>query len=398
MWKWILATTSVTTCSIGTSMIGYGFIVSMVGFWPSLIAIFLSWAYLLITALYFLEATLARPLGANIFTISRDYFGPVSAWIVSIIWLFILFGTPLAFFYLAPLLISDILANQDIIISSHLIALILLIVVGGILCGGLHFTLVVNAACAVLIGLMLYQSYRLGFERFDFKYFKIVKLEFMVLMFPVLITSLYYHMVIPTIASFLNNDFKKIRSCIVIASLAAALLFAVWCVAIASAADQFEAENLVKLQFEHLNYDELSKVPILGTWMPYLSLLLLITSVFAIGIAIIDFWGDLLGYPYHERKGFKRIKLASIALIPALLLTAIPIQYTFGAMVFLTDFANLFVTGILPILWVWSLRHSLNQRSAYTTPGGNTALALMTGIACFMFYLLGIQIIYQSSV
>lgn len=398
MWKWILATVLVTTCSIGTSLIGHGFTVGMVGFWPALIAIFLSWAYLLITALYFLEATLARPLGANIFSISRDYFGPLSAWIVSIIWLFILFGTLCAFFYLTPALISDILAHHKIMLSHHLIAVLLLVAVGGILCGGIRLTLIVNMMLAALIGLMIYQSYRLGFEQFNSSYFKTRKLEFMILAFPILMTSLYYHILLPTVASFLDYNIKQIRSCIVVASLVAASVFAVWCVAIASAAEQFGPENLAKLRFEYLNYEELSQMPILGAWMPYLSFMCMIAVVLAVGLAIIDFLGDLWGCPYHERRGLKRTGLVALALIPAYLLTAIPIKYAFGPIVYLTDFASLFVTGLLPTLWVWSLRHSLNERSPYITPGGNITLALTTGIACFMFYLLGIQIIYQTSI
>ncbi len=397
MWRWILVTALVVTCSIGTSLIGNGFTVGMVGFWPSLIAIFLSWAYLLITALYFLEATLARPPGANIFSMSRHYFGPITAWIVSIIWLFLLLGALIGFFELTPPLIMSILAHHEITISPHWIAAFLFIVAGGIFSGGVRLTMAVNLALFALMGLILYQSYHLGFAQFSTHYFKVVKWEFMILVFPVVVTSLYYHFLIPTISSFLNNNIKQIRSCIVSGSLISASIFAVWCIAIASAADQFGPENLAKVRFEFLNYEELSQVPILGAWMPSLSLICMMTAVLNVGLIITDFFGDLFGYPFKERKGVKRIGLVALALIPTYLLSVVPIEYTFNPILYLSDFAGLFITGLLPILWVWSLRHSLQEHSAHYMPGGNATLVLMTGLACFMFYLLGIQIIYQTS-
>ena len=397
MWKWLISTTFVTTLTIGVGLLGNGFMMGMIGFWPTLIAVSFAWVYLLITALYFLEALIARPLGANVFSLSRHYFGPISAWIVSIAWMILLYGSMINFFSLTPPLITSMLGHYGAEITSDWIAIMLCLLIGGILCTRTYTVMVVNAVLGLIIGVIVFQSYRLGFAHFSGQFFKVSKMEFLIVGFPVVITSMYYHVLLPSLASFLNHEIKKIRSCIVIGSLIGAIIFTLWCIAISSAADQFEPENLAKLRFQFLNYEFLLQVPIIGAWMPSLSLVCIQSTTLIIGLATVDFLGDFFGCSYAERKGYKKLGLVALTLIPAYLLGWFPVRYFFTPILYLTDFSGLFVTGLLPILWVWSLRRFSTEHPTYTVPGGNKTLALMTLISCFIFYLLGVQIAYQSS-
>lgn len=397
MWKWILTTALVSTGGIGVSLIGHGFTVGIVGFWPSILAICVSWAYVLIAALYYLEATLARPEGANIFTISHHYFGRLWAWLASVMWMLIWFGSLAAVFYLAPSLLADILAHHGVNISSSIMSIVLLIGLGGIFFLGVHVTLIVNLALTLLMGLTLYQCSHLGFAQFGIHYLKLYQWQFMILVFPTLITSMYYQFLIPTMASFLNHNIKQLRSSVVIASLIAASVFTLWSLVVVATLGKFGTEDLAKIRFESLSYQALIQIPILGKCMPSLSVICFITTTLGVGLVAIDFFADLLGYPLTARKGLKRIGLTALAIIPPYLSTVIPIKYIFNSIVYFSDFAGLFISGLLPILWIWALRYVLHERSPYTAPGGKITLAITTAVACFTLYLLGIEIIYQSS-
>jgi|GEM_PF-5279052 len=397
MWKWILATAFVASCTIGTSLVGQIFIIGIVGFWASIAAVFLSWAYLLITALYYLEATLSRPPGANIFSITRFYFGSFWGWITAVLWICVSIGGLAFVFPLAPSLIVGMLAQHGITVPVQLITFTFPLIIGLILYLGPHLTMSINLILLASLSLGLLGSYRLGFEQITPQYFKLFQLGFLILVIPVLITAMYYQMIIPTIATFLDNQFKKIRSSIVVGSFISAVIFALWGIAVSPIAGKIGPENLSKVHFKYLNYEELAKVPIVGPWMPFISLLTITTGALVLGTIAVDVLADLFGYELSSRKGVKRVLLLALVVVPSFILSLIPPEYTYLPLVTLIDTAWLFMSGLLPIFWVWARRFR-EQYTPYTAPGGNTTLIITTAIACFVFYLVGIEIIYQTSI
>jgi tyrosine-specific transport protein len=396
MWRWILATAFIASCSLGTGLIGQAFTVSLVGFWPSIAAIALAWGYLLFTALYELETVLALPIGANLYTFSKICLGPIWAWIISAVWLFIGYGFLITFFAIAPPLMAEIAARYAIALPTPIVSLGLFVLVGSILFAGIKSTMIVNFVLFGLLGVILYHTFQLGSSQVSTHALMTNQWPFLIIVLPSLVNGLYYQVLIPSIASFLNYKIPAIRSSIITGSLLAAACFVLWMVPVRAVLGQFESESLGKIRHEVLTNQALSHIPIIGSWMPLLSALSMLSAAFCLGVIGIDFFGDLFKYPI-KRKGSQKLLLTTLVVIPPYLLSFFPIHYVFKPVLYLSDFSAISLAGLLPLLWVVSLRYFLKQQSMYHAPGGKITLIVATTFTFFIFYLIGIEIIYQHS-
>jgi len=81
------------TTSLGFTALSI--IIGSIGLWPTFIGSILVWAFVLYTALLFLEATFTLPEGANTASISKKYLGPVGSFISSIAFIVVHYSYPL---------------------------------------------------------------------------------------------------------------------------------------------------------------------------------------------------------------------------------------------------------------------------------------------------------------
>lgn len=396
MWRWIQATFFLLSFILATSFITFPFAGSLAGFWPSVIAILLSWIYLLYTGFYYLEATLHAPPGANVFSFSMRYMGSGRAWFSSIIFGITYYCYFIFFFYLGGTLFSEMLHSIGMEIPSFVALLLLTLIVGISVAISLKFTVFLNFLLSLLSAVFVYLCFSSGSIFGKEAKFTEFRWLFLFIVFPTVINSLYYNTFIPTIASFLNYNRKQLQSSIVVALTLASLFFIAWLwLTSVSSFDVQEALN--KLDPLSINYASLTAVPFFGKWLPPLLGLNIATTCLGVGAILVDFWGDLLKIPLEERRGLKRFKLCALVFLPPLLLTIKPSRWLFVSSLYITDIGPLYLVGLLPIMWVWSLRYHFQEKITPLVPGGKMMLLFLALLSLFIIYLVGLEIFYQSA-
>jgi amino acid permease len=381
---------------MGTSLITIPFAVSLAGFWPSVIAIILSWFFLLLTGFLFLEGILANPPGKNIFTITHRYSGIGGAWFSSIVLIFTNYGYFIFFFYLAAPLASEILNFFGLNLPPAATLASLVAILGCCVALGLYATLWFNVVLIIGIVFLVTKSFLIGFT-FNAT-IPITKLQwdFLFIVFPTVINSLYYNTLLPSVAPLLKYNKKQLQLAILFAMSGVAILFSCW-LWMAITASVGQSTGLNRLNPQSLSFSSLSRVPLFGKWLPALLVLNVSATSLAVGTILIDFFADMLNISLHRRKGFIRIALCALAFIPPFLINLVPSRFLYEAALYVTDIGPLYLTGLLPVMWAWSARYFYQDKHPVLVFGGKIVLLLIAIFSCFIFYLVGLEIFYQRT-
>jgi tyrosine-specific transport protein len=396
MWRWILTTAFLLSFIMATSVITILFAVSLAGFWPSIIAIFFSWIYLLYTGLYYLEAILANPPGGNVFSISLRYLGIGGSWFSSCIFAIVNYSYLLFFLYLTGPIVSEMLSRIGITLSYAAVITCLTVILGVSVALGLTVTLIFNFLLTVLTAVIVYLCFTTSVPFTTSAHITTLQWGFLFIVFPTMVNSLYYNTLLPSIAPFLKNNRKLLKSSIIVALTLAALLFFAWLwLVIASVGSGLE--ELGKLNPETINFSSLSQVPVIGKWLPFILCLNVTSTFLSIGIILVDFFFDFLNTPPEKRRGWMRLAMCALVFIPPLLLSIAPNKFLYVTSIYTTEVGALYLVGLLPVMWIWSLRYFYQDQVHPLLPGGKPLVFIFAILSCFVFYLVGLEIFYERT-
>lgn len=360
-----------------------------------MIAIVISWIYLLVTSYYYLEATLSLPAGANVYSISQRYCSGLGAWFNSILFFVSNYSYILLFFYYGIPILSEILYRAGLPWPQLLSNLFFGLILGGSICLGLQWAMTLNFFLMLVMGTVFYQAFASATKLIVLERTTHFNFVFLVLVIPSLLNSLYFQTMIPTLVPFLNKNIKKLKSVFVTGLSLASLLFIGWLwIVIATTSANFE--HLSELVPSAVTFITLSEVPGFGRWLPLLLLVGIATSVLGEAAILIDFISDYLKIPIDERKGRIRVWLSLFLFIPPLFAPMIHSDFFYKTLRIITDISGLYLCGLMPIWWIWSLRYKYHEYVPPLVPGGKKFLLFLTLLSFFIFYLIGLEFLYQS--
>lgn len=210
---------------------------------------------------------------------------------------------------------------------------------------------------------------------------------------PVLVLSLVFHNVVPTICYGLGCDLVKIRKAIVLGSLLPLLMFVAWDGVILGSTP-FDAaagaageifDPLLALRNSGGAFAELVRS---------FSLLAVVTSFVGFTFGLSDYWADLLGWDAPdavdsedeaevsqaiERPLQQKAALYSLSLVPPLAVACWDPSLFFTAIDNAGAFGILTLFGIVPALMAWQQRYGPEAAPAMepALPGGRVTLAFM---------------------
>jgi len=395
LWRWVLAAFFIFSFTIGTSMIMIPYSTSIAGFWPSLTAIIICYIYLMITGFYYLEATLSVPHPAsNVFSISHQYMGKVGAWGSSLILALTVYANLIYYFSLSDTIFGSVFGVLHLYLARIVPLLLVGLLAGILILSGTYATMLANFLIALIMCILFYLSFKIGFT------LKVPMSPtnsswlFLVLVIPSIFNTLYFHTLIPTIAHFLNYKKKLIQMCIIVAFTFAMLLFTAWLFFSLTPRERSYEESLSQLNPADITFQSLAQIPFIGRWLPYLLATNVFTSILCNLIILVDFLKDVFSHYFKEKK-VRRLYLCACALIPTLLIGSLPDRHLlFNVALFITEFGGAYLAGLLPLLWIWSLKYFLIQKQRFGL-GRKVLLVCMTIFTVFALYSVGLEIVYQ---
>ena len=380
----------VTGTCVGAGTLALPIATAHLGLFYSVLAFLCCWVFMTGSALLMLEANIRIAHGANLVTmaeISLGFFGKIIAWIT---YLMLLYALTAAYLNGASgWMIAQVEALSGCNLSlgesaAVLVSIIALIIYAGhtvadwtnrILMLGLGITFL--SLITSTAGALSHETLWGHPQKWQWS------------MFPMLITAFGYHIVIPSLANYLDCS-KTLRGIILKGSLLALSIYLIWEVWVLGllSTDSLvaigEDQNTTAAMARSLQL--LGNTPFIDTLASTFTIFVITTSFIGVTLSLFDFIADGLHICPKTRE--KRIEITALTFLPPL---AFVLLYPAGFL-FALSFAGIFVAillGIFPALMVWQARYRMQTHSSYTFCGGKP---LLLTIILFFSAVVGIAV------
>jgi tyrosine-specific transport protein len=367
---------------IGAGMLGIPIVTGIAGFLPSLVMLFVVWAFMTLTGLLIVEVNGCFSKQVNFVSMVGHSLGRAGRWLTWVLYLFLFYSLLVAYTVDSGDYISRFARGLfPVVFPKWAGSAFFVLLFGGVVYMGtrtvdlwnrvLMFFKVIAYGCLIVFGLKHILPHLL--VRTDLKYTFISA--------PILITSFGFHNMIPSITAYLNGDMYKVKKAILGGGLMALAIYLVWNLIILGVVPIDGKNGLVESL--HLGQDaSIALAKILGaTWVSgfaqTLAFFAILTSFLAQSLALVHFWADGLNVSHIKKEN---LSLCAISLVPPLIFSVLYPQIFFSALGFAGGICAVILFGLFPVLMVWIGRYRMQTESTYRVLGGKP---LLIGIAAF---------------
>ena len=345
--------------SIGAGMLALPVFTGFMGFVPALIFLGLCWLFMFVTAMLFLQVNLSLDGEPNLVTMAEKtlgVWGKAFSWVVYLLLLYSLTAAYIA--ACSPLFVNAAATLLGVPVPDAFGPFPLLIFFGIIIYLGTKTVDYLNRF--LMLGLVLSYFLLVIFlpQHVQGNLLQHVDFQASWLAVPMMITSFGFHIIIPTLTTYMRHNVARLRWMVFVGSVIPLLVYVLWEI-LALGIVPITGDNGLANAFEHgLKASEpLSKLihnPTLSLGISFFSFFAIITSFLGVSTSLSDFLKD--GFKLKKTSGGKAL---------ACLLTFIPplIFVLFYPRGFLTalQYAGVFVAlllGLLPALMAWRLNRT----------------------------------------
>jgi len=222
------ATLLIAGTAIGAGTLALPVSTGVFGFYPAVFIFILAWAYMAYTGLLIMEANLWTPEDTNIISMAHKTLGrpgEIVAWIAYILLLFSILSA-----YTSGLgsLCHDVMRSLDLEVASWTGALFFVVLCGLMIFEGKRWVDSVNRILMVGLGLVFLALIFNLFPHVDAALLTSHKPSMIYKALPIVVTAFGYHIVIPSLRTYLHGDVKKLRRAIIIGSTLPVFVYIIW--------------------------------------------------------------------------------------------------------------------------------------------------------------------------
>lgn len=376
----------VSGTTIGAGMLALPVVTGMAGFFPTIVLFFLYWCFMTFTAFLMLEVNLWLGDNVNLITMARRTLGKPGEIIAWVTYLFLLYLLTTA--YLAgggPIVLDFVRAITGWELPASIGSLPLLLIFGFFVYEGTKYVDAVNRI--IMVGLtlafILMASFITPYIHLDYLLF--TDWKYLGVAVSLAATSFGYHIIIPTLTTYMHHNVKELKRVILIGSLIPLIVYIIWEALTLGVipleggygiiAGYKEGFNGVKLLTTHLGG---TKIAIVAEFFSFFAI---VTSFLGVTLSLSDFLAD--GFKIKKTSGGKIILFALTFVPPLLFIVSYPRAFL-TALEFAGAFGVIILLGLLPPLMVWSGRYHKGMHSPYITPGGKPALIAAIIFSCLI--------------
>jgi len=367
----------VTGTCIGAGMLSLPISTATSGFYPSMGAFLICWAMMLLTAFLMLEVSLWLPEQTNLITMARTTLGKKGAAIAWGCYVLFLYSLMTAYTAGGAEIIEKFLSLIRLEAVPSLWVMVCLFAT--IVYLGTRWVDWVNRLLMIglivtYLGLMSATLPRVNITHFDGG-----EPRFLMTVWPLLVTSFGFHLLIPSLKNYLHSDLKSLRVAIFLGSLLSLVVYLIWQVLVLGVVPLTGEGGLIAIQsakkpvlalMQALSFPTQSKG--LSLFSRVFSLFAILTSFVGVALGLFDFFAD----GFHVKKSPKgKLILALLTFLPpALFASTYP-----AAFLIALRYAGLFAAILLiiyPALMVYWGRYRLTLATGYRVAGGKSLILL----------------------
>lgn len=372
----------VSGTTIGAGMLALPVTTGLAGFIPSLVVMTAVWLFMMLTALYLLEVNLRLPGEANLISMMRKTLGKPGEAISWAAYLLLLYSLTAAYMLGASQILIDFLdpfIPLDIPAwiwpVSIFVVFAILVYFGTEVIDFLNRFLMLGLVAAYL-GLVGF-----GWSKVDPHLLSHSDWNFILPSISVVLTTFGYHIIIPTLTTYLDHDASLLKKAILIGSFIPFVIYVAWQILVMGIVPVFGEHSLTEASEKGLQITFYLKTFLKSPWIGFLArafaFFAIVTSLLGVSLSLSDFLAD--GFKIkktHTGKFF----LVLMTLFPPLMFA---LFYPQGFILAL-KYAGLFVVILLaffPALMAWFERYRPKQErgliaSSFLVPGGKPLIVL----------------------
>lgn len=363
-------------CCIGAGMLGLPVTSALAGFKPSLFMFLLSWLFMTTTALLLLEVNSWFGDEAGIISMADRTLGvagKVAGWVCFV---FLFYALGIAYISASGELISGFAKElTGIETAPWMGSLAVSLLFGLFVYLGTHSVDVFNRF--LMFGLVL--TYILlvifGAPHVNTEYLQHKNWSISVLLLPLMIVSFGFHNLIPSLATYLKHDVKRLYIAIVCGSGIPLLVYLVWEWLILGLVPVTGNQGFVEVVQEGSMATEILKNAIGMSWVvdvaQYFAFFAILTSFLGNSLSFVDFLADGL---HIKKTPWGKIFLCLLVIGPSFILSIIYPRLFLIALNYAGAFGAVILFGIMPALMVWFGRYYKGIGEKKLVPGGKPVL------------------------
>lgn len=356
--------------TIGAGMLALPVTTGLAGFFPSLVLMTFLWLYLLLTAFYLLEVNLRMKGESNLISMVKKTLGGKGEVVAWICYLALLYSLIAAYMVGCSQILNDMFG---VVVPRAVWPLVIFLFFGTFVYFGTRVVDHLNRL--LMLGLAIAYVALIGFGIFHVDLSLLMHRDWTLFSsaLPVMVTSFGYHIIIPSLTTYLEHDSAKLKKAILIGSFIPLMVYLLW---------QFLAMGVIPVEGERglraaassglqatLCIKEIIGSSCVTVAARAFSFFAIVTSLLGVSLSLSDFLADGLK--------IKRTHLGILLLtfIPPLLFA---LFYPKGFILALR-YAGIFVVVLLmllPSIMAWSERYTKKRllKATFVVAGGKPLL------------------------
>lgn len=382
----------VAGCCIGAGMLALPILTGLAGFFPSLLALFASWAFMTFTGLLLVEICGWSYGSTDILTLAKESLGEGGRIVAWLTYVFLFYALLVAYTAASGGIFAAILSE---LFGWHLApwaaSVFFTALFGLIVYLGTRPVDLVNRM--LMFGLILAYLGMIGLGIFHIKptLFSHMAPKAIFLPLPILVISFGFQNMIPTLTTYLRGDLKRVRITVLGGSVLALVVYLLWSLFVLGTVQLEGPHGIVesykqgKEATEALRY-ALNNPKIIGFAQGF-AFFAIVTSFLAQAMSLTHFLADGFRKKNEEETYFQRAHMGLLclgALLPPLAFALWAPQVFYKALSFAGGICAMILFGILPISMAWIGRYFKNKTSNYHVCGGKVTLTIGFAFSLFV--------------
>ena len=386
----------VSGTTIGAGMLALPVTTGLAGFVPSLIIMTAVWLFMMLTAFYFLEVNLRMKGESNLISMMRRTLGRPGEVISWVTYLLLLYALTAAYLLGCSQIINDFFYQKLFLnLSAWVWPLVIFILFGSFVYLGTTGADLFNRFMMVGLVISYIALTGVGCCKVTPQLLTHVDWAFLFPSLSVVVTSFGFHVIIPTLTTYLDHDVKLLKWSIFLGSLIPFLVYVLWQFLVMGVVPVYGEISLSEAAEKGLQITFFLRTllgnPWIGTAVRAFAFFAIITSLLGVSLSLTDFLADGLKIKRTPRG---KLFLVLMTFVPPLFFT---LFFPQGFIIAL-EYAGILVVlllALLPALMAWVERYGpkpalgFEKKAPFQVPGGKIVLG---GTIFVSLVLLGIEI------
>lgn len=364
--------------SIGAGMLALPVITAFGGFFPSIGLFLIVWGLMLASAFFFLEVNLVIKGEPNLISMAGKTLGTFGKGVSWVFYLLLLYSLLAAYLSAcAPLFASAYASLFHHSLPPGLSPFLLPILFGGCICFGTKGVDYVNRL--LMVCLVISYGCLLGFAPEHLSIERLFHSDIPASLFalPVVITSFGYHIIIPTLTTYVKHDAKLLRKILWTGSSFPLIVYVLWQIAVLGVVPLPALAATWKAGAAATEpLSSLAGAAWVSTAARFFSFFAIITSFLGVALSLSDFLAD----GFRLKKSWEgKVMAVALSFAPPLLFLLFCERSFYVAL----EYAGSFVAILLGILPSWMLlRLRTEDKRWYKRKRGRAFIGFVMALFC----------------